>query len=156
MNNSQIYLEKLTLNDVNDYLTISNNQEVKRFYSYAYACDINQAYEILTNITNENDYLSYKIINHENICVGIFICEKNRAQLGVSYIIKKEYRHQGYATKGLTKLILDIKKFNFYKEILFIADSENTYSNKLLSSFDCKIEAVVWEDKSHYLYSKIL
>lgn len=151
-----ITLEKLKLTDVDDFLEIVNDKQVLRFYRFAYARNIPQALKILKVFTDPKRCLSYKVLNKDNICVGIVTCELNKDTLGISYIIGKKHRNQRYATSTLQELFKTLRNLNKFKQVFFIVDVKNTYSEKLLKNFNCNREDVKWNGTKYYLYDKCI
>ena len=131
-----VELAKIKESDREEFYRIAKNKEVKRFIEILYPEDMEEAKIILEMLSDDHNYIAYKIQIGKEKTVGIIMGEKKgKGVAEISCFIAKEYRHNGYCRQAIVAF-RDVLKKNNFKKMQFAVNSKNEDSLKIMRGME--------------------
>ena len=133
LKDKNITLDKITLDDVNDYYLIASNKNITTSFMLDEVENLEEARSAIEEVINnysDNEYY-YFAIRLDNKLIGVMkTYESDYLELG--YAINEEYWNKGYATIALNLVTNYFLKMDRIKKIILGAFSDNYASIRVM------------------------
>ena len=139
---TSVKLVPFEASDLEEFYRIAKDEEVKRFVKILYPEDKEEAEIILEMLTEDTNYIAFKILNGKGKFTGAIIGEKKgKKTIEISYFIGAEYRGKGYCTQAVIKFKKFLKDCK-YKRIEFAINPKNRKSQTIMEKLEIPLQYV--------------
>ena len=145
----RLLLREFKTNDAKQFYEISNDENVKEYLSYLYCEFIEDAYEFMEYIYENDEKQGHYIIENKNKqIIGIITYESIfKKEMEFSIVIGDKFRGNAYASEAILGLMEFFKTQNYNLVYKVICSKSNKMSIKMINKLKPKSKILMF-DKS--------
>lgn len=153
INTNHYIIRDLCLEDAEYVLELTHDTMVKKYVPYVYCEDIEDAKEMLNDVSPRSFYLA--ICKNEEIVGMIIAIElyKDGGVLDCNYLVSKKHRNQGIITEAMKSFISWLNWNTKYRVLNLSIENDNVSSIKIAEKLNATFQ---YNNKTSRLYRIIL